>query len=242
MKNNIFTGLINSFKNATTFKKIIYIIVAVICLSQVYLIYSMVVYLTTWLAQPRFTNGEVVSSSLGFLVQFFIFIGIFLATCGANIALIVVFLKKSVNGDIANNGWQIVKIEADLNECYALRLRVFADEQGFDPALDIDDIDSFATHIMKKIDGKVVATARVFEQNGDHVIGRICIEKEFRKCGYGREVMLYGKNIIIKNGGNRIVLSAQYHAYPFYEKCGYTCVGEIYLDEGKDHIKMIKNL
>lgn len=239
MKNCILK-IIDTFKSSTKFQKIMMIAVAVLSLAAVYLVYAMAVYLCTWLSQPRFESGDVTSSSLGFLIQLFIHLGIFLAVCGVIIAIIVLFLKKSCTANNLNEGWAIVKTQQELDECFALRLKVFADEQGFDPALDIDEVDDYATHIRLEMDGKIVATARIFNQNGDDIIGRICIDLQYRKRGLGREIIEYAENIMIKNGVKRIVLGAQLHAAPFYEKCGYHRVGKIYLDEGKDHIKMIK--
>lgn len=241
MKNNAITNIIKKFKSATKATKVMMIVVAVLCLAAVYLVYAMAVYLCTWLAQPRFESSEVTTSSLGFLIQFFIFLGIFLAVLAAIIALIVLLLKKTKNSDSISGGWAVVKKAQDLEECFALRLKVFTDEQHFDPALDKDEIDDYATHIMLKMDGKIVATARIFNKDGDDMIGRICIGLEYRKFGFGRQLIHYAENIMIKNGVTRIVLGAQFHAAPFYEKCGYIRVGEIYLDEGQDHIKMIKN-
>lgn len=45
---------------------------------------------------------------------------------------------------------------------------------------------------------------------------------------------------IRKRGGRKILLSAQEQAVPFYQKNGYHCVGEPYLDEFCPHIQMIK--
>ena len=43
-------------------------------------------------------------------------------------------------------------------------------------------------------------------------------------------------------GADKIVLSAQCRVRGFYEKCGYTAYGDIYLDEYCEHIRMEKNL
>ena len=62
--------------------------------------------------------------------------------------------------------------------------------------------------------------------------------------GYGNNSFLMDTldQEIRKRGGRKILLSAQEQAVPFYQKNGYHCVGEPYLDEFCPHIQMIKEL
>ena len=43
-------------------------------------------------------------------------------------------------------------------------------------------------------------------------------------------------------GLNRVFLGAQVQAVPFYEKQGYRCYGETFLDAGIPHLHMDKSI
>ena len=45
-----------------------------------------------------------------------------------------------------------------------------------------------------------------------------------------------------RRGAAGMEVSAQCRVQPFYEKCGFTSVGEVYLDEFCPHIRMVKEL
>lgn len=136
----------------------------------------------------------------------------------------------------------IAQSQEDIEKCYEIRQTVFVQEQGYATELDVDQFDKQATQYLVELDGQRVATARVFQHNGEFSIGRICILKEYRKLGLGRVIMSFGEQIIKKQGGKKIEISAQIHAIPFYEKCGYTAYGEITFEEEKPHKSMTKTL
>lgn len=127
------------------------------------------------------------------------------------------------------------------DEARYIRETVFVKEQGFNE--EFDTTDHYAKHIIIYDDDKAVAVGRYFtEDNLSYHIGRVAILKEYRGKGYGKRIMELIENEIEKDGGTKIELSAQYHAKDFYKKCGYTEVGDIYLDEHCEHILMIKEI
>lgn len=123
-----------------------------------------------------------------------------------------------------------------------IRKTVFIDEQGFKD--EFDEIDKIAKHLIIYHDGKAVGVARYFSEDNpnEYHVGRVAVLKEYRKYGYGKKIM----ELILKDleniGAKTAVLSAQCTAQGFYQKCGFTAVGETYLDEHCPHIKMIKNI
>lgn len=124
------------------------------------------------------------------------------------------------------------------DEAKSIRYTVFIDEQGFDTELDEHDGDNKARHIVLYDDGKAIATARYFEEDkGVYHAGRIAVLKPYRGKGYGREILGYMEDDLKNNiKADKITISAQLHAKGFYEAIGYTVMGDVYLEEGKEHI------
>lgn len=125
----------------------------------------------------------------------------------------------------------------------AIREDVFMKEQGFQN--EFDDIDARAFHVVVYLDGAPMGTGRLFtdDENGKcWTVGRIAVRREARKHHIGKHIMLSLEEQCKAVGGERIQLSAQCQAQPFYEKCGYTASGEVYLDEHCPHIHMEKAL
>lgn len=123
-----------------------------------------------------------------------------------------------------------------------IRETVFVKEQGFKEEFDI--VDLIATHIVIYNDGKPAAVGRYFNEGNSptYHIGRVAVMKEYRGLGYGKDIMDIAEKHIKAEGGEKIEVSAQLQAKPFYEKCGYTAVGDIYYDEHCKHILMFKNI
>lgn len=124
------------------------------------------------------------------------------------------------------------------DDAKSIRYTVFIDEQGFDTEIDEYDDDNKALHIVLYDNDKAIATARAFEEEKDiYHIGRVAVLKELRGKGYGREVLEHFEEYL-KNDiqAKKITISAQLHAKGFYEALGYTVIGDVYLEEGKEHI------
>ena len=131
-------------------------------------------------------------------------------------------------------------------ELYAiLRLRseIFVVEQHC-IYQDIDNKDQKALHIIGRKDEEIVACTRVFNAGyyfKNASIGRIAVKKEFRRYGYGRDLVkasIDAVHTFFKT--TRIELSAQEYLIRFYETHGFEKSGETYLEDGIPHIRMIK--
>ena len=135
-----------------------------------------------------------------------------------------------------------IKIYTSLpTEAREIRQTVFVDEQGFNE--EFDTIDGNAVHFVLFEDGRAVATARAYTDDGvEYHLGRIAVRKEYRGRHYGEAVMAAAEAHIASLGCRRVVLSSQCRAQGFYEKVGYTAYGDTYLDEHCPHIMMQKTL
>ncbi|ETL81866.1 hypothetical protein L917_17884 [Phytophthora nicotianae] len=130
----------------------------------------------------------------------------------------------------------------DKQLAYDLRLRVFCDEEGHTPSLQVDehdDEDSTIHFIGVDTDNqdKVIAVARcmVDERNRQARIGRVALLPQCRGKGYGKVLM----DVVEETVQDRVesfILLAQLSKQGFYEKCGYRRKDdEVFLDE---HIKV----
>lgn len=137
--------------------------------------------------------------------------------------------------------------ELTTNELYAilqLRSEVFVVEQNC-VYQDIDYKDQKALHVIGIKNDKVVAYTRIFK-SGDYFskasIGRVVVEKNERKYGYGHVIIKDSIKAIENNfKETSIKISAQTYLKKFYESHGFQKVGEEYLEDGIPHIGMIKN-
>ena len=137
-----------------------------------------------------------------------------------------------------------MKIEEteDLAMCHALRRAVFIEEQGVSEAEEMDDLDGQAIHFLGWIEGRPVATARIFVEGETGKIGRVCVLAEARGTGAGLAIMRATIAALRERGAKTAKLSSQTHAMPFYEKLGFVAYGSEYPDAGIPHRDMVLEL
>lgn len=130
----------------------------------------------------------------------------------------------------------------ELYDILRLRTEIFVVEQNC-VYQDMDGKDEFALHIIGKKDGKTVAYTRCFPPGISYkeaAIGRVVVEKNQRKYGYGHDIMKASKAAIKEVfKTEKIKLSAQAYLIKFYQSHGFNTIGEGYLEDGIPHIAMI---
>lgn len=131
----------------------------------------------------------------------------------------------------------------DIEACQALRRGVFILEQGVSEADEVDGRDDTARHLLARLDGAPIGTARLLTEGAVGKIGRVCVLKDARGQGVGvalirAAVALFGG----VPGVKKVKLGAQTHAVGFYEALGFQAVGEVYQDAGIPHRDMILSL
>ncbi|MCF6507844.1 GNAT family N-acetyltransferase [Blastococcus sp. MG754426] len=132
---------------------------------------------------------------------------------------------------------------ADRPEVLALRTRVFVEEQGVPPEIEQDASDATAVHVLSRDDaGRVVATGRLLLDGGTARIGRMAADAAVRGHGHGAAVLAELHRQAVVRGAREVVLHAQLPARRFYERAGYTAVGEVYEEAGIAHVTMRRAL
>lgn len=138
---------------------------------------------------------------------------------------------------------QVRTMEA-LDGVLALRNKVFVIEQNVDPSLEYDELDILddekVVHFAAIIKDEVVGTMRLIKEGDVLKVGRVAVSKEHRNANIGTRLMAFADAFAFNNGFNTLKLGAQVRAVPFYESCGYSAYGDIFLDANIDHIMMKK--
>ncbi|MDU6573019.1 MAG: GNAT family N-acetyltransferase [Gemella haemolysans] len=143
---------------------------------------------------------------------------------------------------------KILKSKEELNLGFALRIKVFVEEQNVPMELELDEKDNSenTVHIGFFDNNKLIGAARLIDLDKDVIhIGRVVIDKEYRGQGIGRELIIGCENIAQQILKRKIIieLSAQIQAENFYKSLGYNRVNDIiYLDAGIEHVDMRKKI
>jgi ElaA protein len=129
----------------------------------------------------------------------------------------------------------------ELYQILQLRSEVFVVEQDC-VYQDLDFKDQKSLHIFGVKNDKIVAYTRIFNPEyyfKNASIGRVVVQENERKFGYGHEVMKASiKAIKDYFKVDAITISAQVYLKKFYQSHGFKQVGEGYLEDGIPHIRM----
>ena len=133
---------------------------------------------------------------------------------------------------------------SELYQILRLRSEVFVVEQDC-VYQDVDDKDQQAIHLFITIKNKVVAYTRLFDSGlyfNTASFGRVVVSLEHRKDGLGHQLMDASiKAVQQKFNTTKITISAQTYLKKFYESHKFIKEGKEYLEDGIQHIKMVKS-
>jgi predicted GNAT family N-acyltransferase len=142
-----------------------------------------------------------------------------------------------------------VTTSAEREAVFAIRMTVFVEEQAVPPEEELDSYDVIAAHFLARLTGVdphpsgIIGTARLVDKgHGVGKIGRVAVLREHRGRGVGAVLMRRVEEAAHAADYTELILEAQMHALPFYEKLGYIAEGEIFLDCNIEHRLMRKSL
>ena len=122
----------------------------------------------------------------------------------------------------------------------AVRRTVFIDEQGVPEALEWDEHDAVALHLLATSDdGTPIGCARLLP---DGHIGRMAVLPAWRGRGVGRALLHATLDAARRAEHASVRLSAQCRAATFYLRAGFAAEGGVYLEAGIPHVEMVKTL
>lgn len=134
----------------------------------------------------------------------------------------------------------------DVFEFAKLRTDVFFLEQHCDEEeLDRFDRDPKTTHLWGRVDGEMVAYARVVvrdEAGSEDLgvttsIGRVVVAPAFRGKGLGQELMA---RALSAAGDIDVVVHSQTYISTLYEASGFVQFGEPFVEAGIPHVRMVR--
>lgn len=122
-------------------------------------------------------------------------------------------------------------------QAFEIRHRVFVVEQEVDPGEEYDDDDEKCTHFIAFVEGVPAGTARWrFKDKGVIKLERFAVEKSFRGRGVGAALV----KAVLEDLplAEKVMMHAQLHAIPFYEKQGFVTYGPEFEEAGIKHFAM----
>ncbi len=140
--------------------------------------------------------------------------------------------------------FKFVKTQNELESALDIRRNVFINEMGVPESIELDELDTLGSpceHVLVLYDNKPIGTLRANLTIKDKVkIQRFCFLAEYRKLGFGKQLLEFAENELHKKGYKYFFLEAKFSVHPFYEKCGYKKVSDIFYEVNVPHVKMVK--
>ncbi len=132
----------------------------------------------------------------------------------------------------------------ELYDILTLRSKVFVVEQQC-VFLDMDGLDKQAHHLQGRVGGTLVAYTRLLDKGIAYPeypsIGRVVTDPVARGKAYGFKLMTESiQQLHALYGNGAIKIGAQLYLQKFYESLGFKQAGEMYLEDGIEHIPMVR--
>ncbi|MCW3020586.1 MAG: acetyltransferase [Solirubrobacterales bacterium] len=128
----------------------------------------------------------------------------------------------------------------DLRGAFAVRERVFCDEQGVPREDELDEHDEHALHLvaLDAESGGVIGTLRLLLEQDRAKIGRVAVEREWRRRGVALRMLQLALEAARERGSRRVRLAAQLEAVALYEQAGFAVESETFEEAGIQHVWM----
>lgn len=137
-----------------------------------------------------------------------------------------------------------VQSDEDWAEARAIREVVFIGEQDCPPALEWDGYDEVSRHVIGRVDGEAVATARWRTvTHGDEVVAkleRFAVLPAHRGAGYGTKLVRRVLGDARQAGFETFLVHAQSHLEDWYQSLGFQSTGRTFEEAGLPHVEMIR--
>ncbi|MDY6898934.1 MAG: GNAT family N-acetyltransferase [Cyanobacteriota bacterium] len=124
-----------------------------------------------------------------------------------------------------------------------IRRRVFQDEQKVDATLDIDGRDKNCPQLIAYLDNAVVGTARIRYLDKDTAkIERLAVLSYARGNGIAKAIMQKALEVIASEHVPEVIIHSQEYIKGLHQKLGFEQIGELFLEAGIPHVKMVKTV
>lgn len=136
-----------------------------------------------------------------------------------------------------------VEKQEELNQAFAIREKVFIEEQECDRDEEFDGFDEESIHFIAYYQNEVAGTSRYRKTSKGIKLERFAVLKEFRGAGIGKRLVstvLADVLFHFNEPGTLIYLHAQLTAMPLYAKYDFKKVGEMFIEANIEHFEMQK--
>lgn len=141
---------------------------------------------------------------------------------------------------------RVKKVETDkeLKQTFKIREAVFVGEMKISPDEFSDDFDNQSVHFIAYVSGKPVGASRYRVTEDGIKLDRFAVLKEYRGKGVGKRLIQTALGQIEASfaSGTLLYLHAQLNVLPLYARYGFEPSGEKFMEAGKEHYQMRKNL
>ena len=133
-----------------------------------------------------------------------------------------------------------VSSKEEMEESYAIRTKVFCEEQKISKEIEFDNLDHLCGHFLIFEHKKEIGTARVRQKEKNILkIERVAVLLEFRRLKVGSTLI---KNIIKHymnmDDDKSIILHSQVAVADFYKTLNFISYGKDFFEDGIPHIAM----
>lgn len=125
-----------------------------------------------------------------------------------------------------------------LDDIHELRVRVLRKGTPATHANYPEDQYDDVVHLAIRVDGDVVATSTWFSKECPELPGQsavqlkgMAVDDSLQTTGFGRALIDAGISLAKERGATLVWARARDTAVGFYEKCGFTVIGEGFIDE-----------
>lgn len=132
---------------------------------------------------------------------------------------------------------EIIHTESDMQDALHIRQVVFVEEQRVDPEIEYDEFEASAIHVIARLNGKAVGTARWRLTSNGFKLERFAVLKSARGLGVGKALVTFVLGQL--DPGQTVYLNSQASAIDFYAQLGFEAQGEIFYEANIPHRKMI---
>ncbi|MEH1963978.1 MAG: GNAT family N-acetyltransferase [Nostoc sp.] len=137
---------------------------------------------------------------------------------------------------------KVAELPQEFPGIQAIRIAVFQQEQGVDPALEFDGKDEISDHLIAYLNGEVVGTTRIrYLDERTAKIERLAVLSTARGQGIGKKIMIKALEVIANKNIPEVVIHAQEYVKDLYKKLDFVEYGEIFEEASIPHVKMRKS-
>lgn len=131
----------------------------------------------------------------------------------------------------------LIHSDEDVQASRQIREEVFVVEQNVPPAIEYDEYEESATHILARIDGRPVGTARWRKTESGQKLERFAVLRSARRMGVGAALV---KFVLDQIGDTETAyLNSQISAMDFYNSLGFEATGPVFYEADIPHRLMI---